>query len=467
MDYKEKYNAALERMKSWANGEHPECFSEAQKTAEFIFPELKEDKDEKIRKELKHYLEVRRCQTNNDEEYINCNHFLAWLEKQGESDEARAKMFLINKSYPIDANGIFPTYEEMYNIIKEGLEKQDKQKPTDNVKPKFHSGDWIVHNKADFFFKVISVSSNGYGVINRENHKKTISFDNEDNYHLWTIKDTKDGDVLVNGSNIFIFHFLNDTRLMGYCHVNTDDGRFYDDIGKNECFCLIDAVVYPATKEQCDMLFRKMKEAGYEWDSVNKDLKRITKFKIGDKIHCGDETQPITIVDITNDSYTTDSIIRHIPFSEEDNWTLIKPKFNVGDWIVTEDSFGKIVRHIDEISINIIEQRYVVSDENGLIYDISFSNENKWHKWTIQDAEDGDVLVHNNCTFIFMGIKNGIVNALEENLLCDTNPVCFGEPDKDNDYHPATKEQRDFLFQKIEEAGYEWDSEKKELHRIF
>ena len=31
----------------------------------------------------------------------------------------------------------------------------------------------------------------------------------------------------------------------------------------------------PATKEQCDLLFSKMKEAGYEWDDENKELKKI------------------------------------------------------------------------------------------------------------------------------------------------------------------------------------------------
>ena len=40
MDYEKAYKDALERMKSWAKGEHPEYFSEAQKAAEFIFPWL-------------------------------------------------------------------------------------------------------------------------------------------------------------------------------------------------------------------------------------------------------------------------------------------------------------------------------------------------------------------------------------------------------------------------------------------
>ena len=32
--------------------------------------------------------------------------------------------------------------------------------------------------------------------------------------------------------------------------------------------------------------------------------------------------------------------------------------------------------------------------------------------------------------------------------------------------HPATKEQRDLLFAKMQEAGYEWDDGKKELKKI-
>ena len=33
--------------------------------------------------------------------------------------------------------------------------------------------------------------------------------------------------------------------------------------------------VYPATKEQRDTLFAKMKEAGYIWDAEKKELKKI------------------------------------------------------------------------------------------------------------------------------------------------------------------------------------------------
>lgn len=80
MDYEKKYNEALERMKSWVKGEHPECFTEAQKAAEFIFPELKESEDEKIRKallEMVHYTPDVECEKIYK---INKEECIAWLK---------------------------------------------------------------------------------------------------------------------------------------------------------------------------------------------------------------------------------------------------------------------------------------------------------------------------------------------------------------------------------------------------
>lgn len=133
----------------------------------------------------------------------------------------------------------------------------------------------------------------------------------------------------------------------------------------------------------------------------------------------------------------------------------IEPKFKVGDWISGYYTNYKV------LSVN--NEGYVVEDVDGNKINILFENEKFHHLWTIQDAKNGDVLVHNNCVFIFMGIKNGIVQAIEENFL---KPVSFGEPDKDNDYYPATKEQRDLLLQKIKKAGYEWNADKKELKKV-
>lgn len=111
MDYKEKLREIINSNSEYYPSEDKAAFAK-------YFPELKESDEERIRKEF--------CEAIWT--YIPCekaHEYIAWLEKQGESDETKAKMFLINKGYPIDTNGIFPTYEEMYNIIIDGLKEQN------------------------------------------------------------------------------------------------------------------------------------------------------------------------------------------------------------------------------------------------------------------------------------------------------------------------------------------------------
>lgn len=78
-NYEKLYKEAIERCKSWIRGEHPECFTEAQKAGEFIFPELKESEDERIRKDIVEYLKSQGASKRWD-----FNTWIAWLEKQGE-----------------------------------------------------------------------------------------------------------------------------------------------------------------------------------------------------------------------------------------------------------------------------------------------------------------------------------------------------------------------------------------------
>ena len=157
------------------------------------------------------------------------------------------------------------------------IKKQGEHKSCNSIELNFKVGDWIIFAENHYsIYQVEKIDNYRYYLRHYLGGTLSVHFDNE-LIRRWTIADAKDGDVLVNGSNIFIFHFINDTRLMGYCHVNTDDGRFYDDIGKNECFCLIDAIVTPATKEQRDTLFTKMKEAGYEWNAEKKELNKIAE----------------------------------------------------------------------------------------------------------------------------------------------------------------------------------------------
>lgn len=158
-----------------------------------------------------------------------------------------------------------------WNAEKKELRKIE-QNPADKAEPKFKIGDLITNGI--LVGKIDEIHGLGYHA-NFGNHYADVP--DIENWHKWTIQDAKDGDVIVNGSNVFIFSHRSSTRAMGYCHINLDDRRFYDDKGKNECFGIIDTVFTPATKEQCDLLFQKMKEAGYEWDTEKKELRKINQ----------------------------------------------------------------------------------------------------------------------------------------------------------------------------------------------
>ena len=91
-----------------------------------------------------------------------------------------------------------------------------------------------------------------------------------------------------------------------------------------------------------------------------------------------------------------------------------------------------------------------------------------FHLWTIKDARDGDVLVYNNSSveiiLLFKKWMNGVGGGAYSYAHTFNNEILFNDwSDCGYATHPATKEQRDLLFQKMKEAGYEWDADKKEL----
>ena len=155
----------------------------------------------------------------------------------------------------------------------------DVQNPADKVEPKFHEGDWIVHNRTRVMFKIVDAKPMIITVVNTLGDHHTISTDAvEENYHLWSIKDARDGDVLATDSWLYIFKYTNNKALIQFhctCPIN---GRPY-----KWCFSSDDsyldiyagANIHPATKEQRDILLQKMHEAGYNFDFEKKELKKI------------------------------------------------------------------------------------------------------------------------------------------------------------------------------------------------
>ena len=170
--------------------------------------------------------------------------------------------------------------EKLQGALKEqGLEYKDGE-IVEIQKPKFKVGDWII-NRTDATIMQIINNTDFYESIEIGGQRRTDAYNYvEWNFRLWSIEDAKDGDVLACGDKVtdypFIFHNLTeDLNPRSYCGVNTlhhfqvndENGGYWCDLEE----------VRPATKEQRKLLFQKMKEASYEWDSDKKELKKIRK----------------------------------------------------------------------------------------------------------------------------------------------------------------------------------------------
>lgn len=285
-----------------------------------FFPELAEPEDEKIRKHIYNYINV----TLDDNESEEKERWLAWLERQGNKDKLIKELgkykvkytqevlsqYLrseddkkyIEKTISFLEDFAYKGYEDAvecidwlksFNLEKQEAHQSQQMIPVEAkeatyttevetgdggikvlvtgkvVMPKFKVGDWVVCEVTGSVYQIKNCIENlsnhkyGYDLTNGG----YIGSDEVNHYHIWTIKDAKAGDVLASkdGNNILIFRNLDD---------NTSFSSYYNIAGKgelgwsNKCFI-------PATKEQRDLLFAKMKEAGYEWNGEKKELRKI------------------------------------------------------------------------------------------------------------------------------------------------------------------------------------------------
>ena len=353
MDYKEKYNKLIEAIKVLK--ETNQSDNGIQNWVDNNVPELKELRDERIRKYLINYVKNAGVGHSLFDSVNTKEDILAWLEKQGHDGKKwiyedvyiKEKEQLIQEGiddvlenpqkYGLEKQGVHkiePKFKVKYAVneynvldVKDlagvtfyGIEDEpnhidyvnadnceviseygikesgspfptktavfSEQNPTDKVETKFHDDDWLINPRTSHIIHIKAVLIyDNKGIYELENSSMSIK-NVEDNFRLWSIQDAKDGDVLItNKKQPFIFngHYDEDTDyIYAYCGISdlVKDDSFYANEYEEEEFnvwCTSENVC-PATKEQCTLLFQKMKEAGYEWDAEKKELKKVNSY---------------------------------------------------------------------------------------------------------------------------------------------------------------------------------------------
>ena len=256
----ERYDELLKKLQE-AKEDNDVCDERFCCVIDDIVPELKESEDETIRNWLIGYFH--QYKEDGVEKYANglkVESIIAWLENQGEQKHQY-------KSRPR-----YVGEEELLGANKQGEQILANIAKTCKVEPKFKVGDWVVTDKCDTV--QIGAVNNGYytlynGMIFNVSYVDKC-------WHLWTIADAKDGDVLKEGSCIFILRKMkSENTAITHCCL-FDDGDF----NLSPTLSLDVDSTFPATEEQRNLLFAKMKEEGYVWDAKKKEPKKIEQPKL-------------------------------------------------------------------------------------------------------------------------------------------------------------------------------------------
>lgn len=244
-------------------------------------------------------------------------------------DGERKAFLSLEKSF------IFPIYPQPSIIPKSAQETINGVK----VEPKFKVGDWVVDN-CGYVWKIKGIKNQFYLLEGVEGDESlpTIECVNK-TFHLWTIEDSKDGDVIVCNINkaeiggdveklpnmtstICIYQNVvkDSDYIHSYCSLYDENSLVLQNKMYYNTFVYN---IYPATKEQHELLFQTMKEYGYEWDSEKKELKKIE----------------ITSKE-SEDERIRKELIEHIKANKEADYVLFK-KFSPDDVIAWLEKQGQ------------------------------------------------------------------------------------------------------------------------------
>lgn len=413
MNYEKLYKDARQRAKHALDCDRNNLASTDVSLIYSMFPELKGGEDERIREQLCDFL--RDNMLRQDAQY-----FISWLEGQGQVKESHISQ---HESKTREENNEFLTNED--ERIKETLKGVVKSYSA-FINGQWQLGDFTVNRLMDWLEKhgekVTNINGEDYGI--------------DGLYHAIRILEITVGEVT---------GYQSDDGILEHKTAINAVKELYEKQGEKKDFTfksiprLLEMV--PPTdraKSYCEKLRDSLQAEGYHADSkiVGEHLKRMN----GEAIAAA---------------------------TSDENVDKPEPKFKVGDWFVNNNR--KDVFLIKSINTN---GYCTLEDIKGNIISPCLPPcESDSHIWTIEDAKDGDVLTNGEFIVIFKQIiepkykqhieayigldLGGNIQITSESWLLGIDKAM-----------PATKEQRDLLFQKMEEVGCEWDAEKKRIKTI-
>lgn len=284
---KEKVKAYDEALKK-ASAAYKDEDKHLKATLERIFPELNENKDEMVKTAIINHLKKMwgNCQDNICG--VHVEDAIDWIEKQGKQTSPqtneRTWLYLVSEVLTWkDGIGQYlddPRVQELAKkLCNDYTQKLYNPSVISNnkIEPKFKVSDWVVFDTSKSVYQVEKIENYEYTLRHVLGGSLCLPFSNEELIREWTLQDAKDGDVLVYDDDILLFKSYSAQGLISlYCWYNGHPNNFHS---KEVIDILLTTTnkICPATKKQHDALMKAMNDAGYEWDTEKKELKKKRK----------------------------------------------------------------------------------------------------------------------------------------------------------------------------------------------
>ena len=217
--------------------------------------------------------------------------------------------------YPILALVNYGTFEMCYSytidgkLCKSGNDNKDLV-IIDEIESKFYEGDYIV-GEVGIVYKITEIDDMYHTTQLSSGYKQRWTIEDiESNFHKWTIQDTKVGDILtiIKDKTSFIFKGCLDKNHPNHPTAFCGIDSLNNFVICNHNYWWTNHDVRPATKEEKELFFEKLKEEGYKFNSNSLILSKVEKWR-------DDENANVNGYFIDNESH----IVNHSSYNNNSN----------------------------------------------------------------------------------------------------------------------------------------------------